>query len=110
MKFEDLKKFIDIEEERLKKCYVYPEKDKRILAHAVKLGEEVGELYDEVLAKIGLQRKEKAGEYSDESLAEECADIFIVTMLLANSLNINVENALIKKIEKIEERHKNNNC
>ena len=108
MNFEDLKKFIEIEDERLQKCYDYPDKDKRILARTVKRGEEYGELCDEILSHTDLQRKEKLMGRDPEHLAEEFADIFIVAMLLAKTMDVDIEKALIKKIEKIEGRHINN--
>jgi hypothetical protein len=41
------------------------------LAQTVKLGEEVGELQAEVLGALELQRREKAGRYSRETLGGE---------------------------------------
>lgn len=58
MEFKDLLKFIEIEDERLKKYYdSYEDQEKIILAQTVKLTEELGELCDEVLAHNSLQRR-----------------------------------------------------
>ena len=109
MTFEELKNFIKLEDTRLAKCYgVYSDKEKEVFSHSVKLTEEVGELCSEVLSKYSRQRKGKTEAYNEEKLAEELVDVIIVASLLANSLNIDVETTLKKKMEKIERRHKEN--
>jgi len=40
-----------------------------------------------------------------ESLSEEFADVVITTLLLAKAMNVDVEKALEKKAEKINERY-----
>lgn len=76
-----------------------------ILAQAIKLGEEVGELYAEVLGRGSLQRPDKASKYTDETLAGELADVFICTAVLAQILGADLVGAVQKKIEKVNERN-----
>jgi NTP pyrophosphatase (non-canonical NTP hydrolase) len=67
MELEDLLKFIEVEDERLKKYYGgYSDQEKRILARTVKLTEELGELCNEVLAHNSLQRKQKLDNHKTE--------------------------------------------
>ncbi len=106
MELKDLLKFINMEDERLKKYYgSYPDQEKRILARTVKLTEELGELCDEVLSHSSLQRKQKLSEHNKDNLPEEFADVIITALLLAKSMDIDVEKALEKKVEKINKRY-----
>lgn len=107
MDLKKLLKFIETEDVRLKKFYGgYPDQEKRILARTVKLSEELGELCDEVLSFNALQRKEKLENQSGENLLEEFADVLITTLLLAKAMNIDIEEALKRKIQKINRRYK----
>jgi NTP pyrophosphatase (non-canonical NTP hydrolase) len=88
---------------QLAERYPQPESE-RILSHAVKISEELGELCSAVLAQAKLQRAEKLAEQSDENLGEEFADVLITTLLLAQDLGVDVESALENKISKIRSR------
>lgn len=105
MELKDLLNFIKIEDERLQKRFVYDDKEKRILARTVKIAEEVGELCDEVLAFNSLQRKEKLDGHGQENLSEEFADVLFTTLLLARSMNIDIEKAIEAKMDKINKRY-----
>jgi len=106
MELKELLKFIEIEDERLKKYYgSYTDQEKRILARAVKLTEELGELSEEVLFYNSFQRKQKSENHNEENLPEEFADIIITTLLLAKAMNVDIEKALEKKINKINKRY-----
>jgi len=106
MKFTDLLKFIEIEDERLKNYYGgYGDQEKRILARAVKLSEELGELCDGVLAYNSFQRKQKLDKRDENNLLEEFADVIITTLLLAKAMDVDIRDALTKKIEKINKRY-----
>lgn len=59
----------------------------------VKLLEEVGELCNEVLTFYALQRKTKLRTNNEDNLPVECADFLITLLLLAQSMNINLEEA-----------------
>jgi NTP pyrophosphatase (non-canonical NTP hydrolase) len=106
MEIKELIKFIEIEDERLKKHYGnYSDQEKRILVRTVKLTEELGELSNEVLAHNSMQRKQKMDSYDKNNLPEEFADVIITTLLLAKAMNIDIENALEQKIKKINKRY-----
>ncbi len=103
----DLLKFIEIEDKRLKEhYYINVDTDKLILARTVKLTEELGELCEEVLLHNSFQRKEKLDIHQKENLPEEFADVIITTLLLAKAMEVDIEKALGKKIEKINNRYK----
>ncbi|MDE2079387.1 MAG: hypothetical protein KGI73_03310 [Patescibacteria group bacterium] len=78
----------------------------RVLARAVKLMEEVGELSDEVLGSLGFQRQEKLDAHTAEKMGAEAADVIITTFLLAKSLGVDLSDALEKKMAVIRERWK----
>ena len=106
MSLKELLQFIATEDERLKKYYGnYPDQEKRILARTVKLSEELGELCDEVLSFNAIQRKDKLENHNGENLSEEFADVLITTLLLAKSMDVDIEEALKRKIAKINKRY-----
>ncbi len=106
MQFKNLKKFIKTEDRRLRVKYGnYKDEEKRILARAVKLTEELGELCDEVLAFNSFQRKDKLVKRDADNLPEEFADVVITTLLLAEVMGVDIEKALKVKIEKINKRY-----
>ncbi|MBI2474493.1 MAG: hypothetical protein HYV68_02215 [Candidatus Taylorbacteria bacterium] len=101
-----LKKFIETEDGRLKQTVEsYPDNEKRSFARMIKLTEEVGELADEVLARGSFQRKEKLSEYAAGSIEGEFADVIITSLLLAKTLELDVDKALREKIDKINKRY-----
>ena len=71
------------------------------------MSEELGELCDEVLSSGAMQRKDKLKNHSGENLPEEFADVLITTLLLAKSMDIDIEEALKRKIAKIDKRYEN---
>jgi len=105
MELKDLLRFIEVEDEKLKKRYgKLSNKEEVILARTVKLGEEFAELCEEVLAYNSLQRTQKLDNHNKESLQEEFADVIITALLLAKSMNVNIEMALEKKMQKLNQR------
>lgn len=105
MELENLLRFIETEDEKLKKRYSrYINEKEVILARTVKLGEEFGELCEEVLAYNLLQRKQKLDNCDKENLPEEFADAIITTLLLAKTMNVDVEKALEEKMQKLNHR------
>lgn len=69
-----------------------------------KLTEEVGELAGEVLAYEGKQRAEKLAARDKDALGDEVADVLICTLLLAESMGVDVDEALQRKIAKVDQR------
>ncbi len=102
-----MKKFITEESRRLEQKYSRNKLSPRenILAETVKLNEEVGELCNEVLSFLGEQREEKLKSFDKEKLANEIADVLIVTLLIAKSVDVDFELALENKIKQIETRY-----
>jgi len=68
-----------------------------------KLVEELGELSEAMTTADGLQRGDKLRKARSE-LADEFADVLLVTLILAEEWNIDAKKALIEKIEKIKKR------
>ena len=56
-----------------------------VLAQAVKLAEEVGELQAEVLGQAGYQRASKDQRFTAESMSRELADVMICVALIVSS-------------------------
>lgn len=80
------------------------------LTNTAILMEEVGEVARIMARKYGEQSFKKSDE--DVNLADEMADVLFVLMCLANQTGINLDEALVKNLEKKSirdaERHKNN--
>ena len=75
------------------------------LAQLARLTEEVGELAREVNHTYG-EKSKKASE-PDNSVAEELGDVLFVTMIMANSLNIDLTDVFEKNMEKFNHRDHN---
>lgn len=102
----DLLDFINEESERFNKHYNYSDKQKEILARTVKVAEELGELCSDILSFNSLQLKRKLDKFDKENLPDEFADVIIVTLLLAKSMDIDIRKALEDKMEKVKLMHK----
>jgi len=78
----------------------WPLKDgnQRIFARTMKIVEELGELADEILTSMNLQRNTKIAQFSKENLEDEFADVLASLILLGNELEIDVEAVIRKKI------------
>jgi NTP pyrophosphatase (non-canonical NTP hydrolase) len=87
------------------KYRLYTEAEKEILTKTIKLNEEVGELCNDVLSVLKLQRKSKLEKFEKRNFYEEFADVIITTMQLANSAGVDVDRAINDKIKKIESRY-----
>jgi NTP pyrophosphatase (non-canonical NTP hydrolase) len=108
MQLQELLDFAHLERQRLLTYFqqegINLAQDKEILANTAKLSEEVGELSNEVLSYLGLQRKSKLAKSKPEDLAEEIADVLITTLVLADGAGIDISQALEQKIAKIKIR------
>ncbi|MEK7452657.1 MAG: MazG nucleotide pyrophosphohydrolase domain-containing protein [Patescibacteria group bacterium] len=104
MTLEIFQKFIDEQDALFRAVKDSNKTDReRVFARVIKLGEEYGELCDEVLASVGDQRKDKLDEKHD--LEGEFADVVIVAFMLAKAMNIDMKKALINKMQKIKDKH-----
>ncbi|MFZ5376644.1 MAG: MazG-like family protein [Patescibacteria group bacterium] len=84
----------------------WPLKDgqQRIFARTMKIVEELGELADEILTSMNLQRNSKIEKFSRENIEDEFADVLASLILLANEMDIDVEAVMKKKIKFTRER------
>lgn len=76
-------------------------REKDILVKTVKLSEEVGELSNDILATLSLQRKSKLNAFSKQNMYEEFADVLLAVMTLANVMRVDLERAFSGKLDKI---------
>ena len=76
-------------------------REKDVLARTVKLQEEVGELANDILSILQLQRKSKLDAFEKRNLYEEFADVILSTTSLANALRVDMDRAVKEKLEKL---------
>lgn len=101
----DLRNWIRRQSKKLEIRFGGTQTDKeKLYARTIKLNEEVGELCEEILAYNKDQRTEKLENKTSDDLAYEIADVLITTLLIAESLGIDPNDALQKKITKIDKR------
>jgi NTP pyrophosphatase (non-canonical NTP hydrolase) len=70
----------------------------------MKIVEELGELANEILTSMNLQRKSKIAQFSRENVEDEFADVLGSLVLLAIELDIDMEQVIKKKIKFTKER------
>lgn len=104
MEIKDLSKFIDSEIKRLEDYYKDKDKDELTMAMGFKVVEEIGELFSELLAHKGYQRKEKLDKLNKEEIKKEFADVILTVLILAKRFDVDIESALKIKIEEIKKR------
>ena len=76
-----------------------------IFAQAAKLSEEVGELNAELLARQRMQRVDKV-RAGDSGLRDELADVVICCAILAEALQVDLNDALVRKMELVDNRYR----
>jgi NTP pyrophosphatase (non-canonical NTP hydrolase) len=86
--------------------HIRTQEEIEILTYAIKLNEEVGELCNDTLSVLKLQRKSKLERFDKRNFYEEFADVIITTIQLANAAGVDIERAVNDKLTKIEERYK----
>lgn len=74
------------------------------LGQMARLTEEVGELAREINHYYG-EKQKKANE-AEKTVEEELADVLIVTLMMANSLDIDLTAAFEKNMKKFNQRDK----
>lgn len=84
----------------------WPLKDnqQRIFARTMKIVEELGELSDEILTSMNLQRNSKIAQFSHQNIEDEFADVLASLLLLGNELDIDIEEVMLRKIALTRER------
>lgn len=78
--------------------------DKKVLARTLKMMEELGELSDEILTSMQLQRKAKVSKFDQNNLNDEFADVLACVILLGVELGIDIEEVMHRKISMTHER------
>lgn len=84
---------------------LYTPVEREILTKTVKLNEEVGELCNDILSILKLQRKAKLEKFDRRNIYQEFADVVITTIQLAAVAGVDIERAIHDKLIKIEERY-----
>ncbi|MBD3250295.1 MAG: hypothetical protein GF381_01870 [Candidatus Pacebacteria bacterium] len=72
----------------------------------MKIVEELGELADEILTSMNLQRESKVAQFSRENVEDEFADVLGSLILLAIEMEIDIEKVIRKKIDYTRQRFK----
>ncbi len=99
----ELLEMIDIVTKNIKNSYNLTDKE-HILASALKIAEEAGELSSEILVKIWRARQKKIDHFDQDNMEWEFADVILSTLVLANMMDIDINQAIKNKIEKIKKR------
>ncbi len=100
----ELQKVLKAYEKNLRIKFVsLTKKEKDILAKTVKLQEEVGELANDILSVLSLQRESKLRKFNKKNLYEEFADIILALTSLANTLGVDLTRAIKGKLKKVLE-------
>ncbi|GIK83674.1 MAG: hypothetical protein BroJett025_02960 [Patescibacteria group bacterium] len=76
----------------------------RIFARTMKIMEELGELSDEILTSMNLQRNTKIAKFSQQNIEDEFADVLGSLILLGIELDIDVEQVMKRKLAFTRER------
>ena len=110
MNLKSLQEKIKTLNERTRPQYrLYSQTEKEILTKTVKLNEEVGELCNDILSILKLQRKSKLQHFDKRNMYEEFADVVITTIQLAQAAGVDVERAVGDKLKKIEGKYLSEN-
>ncbi len=83
-------------------------KEQKIFARSMKIMEELGELSDEILTSMNLQRNTKIANFLAQNIEDEFADVLASLLLLGIELNIDVEKVMKRKIAFTKKRFKMN--
>ncbi len=79
-------------------------REKEILAKTVKLNEEVGELCNDILSILRLQRKAKLDRFDRRNIYQEFADVLLTLMQLAVVTRVDMDRAVNDKLRAITQR------
>jgi NTP pyrophosphatase (non-canonical NTP hydrolase) len=77
-----------------------------IYARTLKLMEELGELANEILAKLGLQRQSKLDKHTQQDLEDEFGDVLLTVLMLGIEMDLDVAEIMRRKfISNFERMH-----
>ncbi len=103
MNLKNLQEKVKILNEKTRPHYkLYSQTEKEILTKTVKLNEEVGELCNDILSVLKLQRKAKLDKFNKTNVYQEFADVIITTVQLAVAAGVDIDRAVEDKLKKIE--------
>jgi len=106
MNLKELQVHAKAEDERLREHYNYGTDERELaLAYMTKITEETGELAEQVLIHLGLQRKAKLMTKKREDLEKEFADVVYATVIFADHLGIDVDKLMTERIAEIKQRN-----
>ncbi len=106
MNLKALQEKVSLKGQGAARYHLYTTEEKEILTMTVKLNEEVGELCNDILSILRVQRKAKLDKFDKRNVYEEFADVILTTLQLASSARVDIERAVEDKIKKIEARKK----
>ena len=102
LSIKELQRQLRTQEQRLRIKFVsLTKREKDILLKTVKLSEEVGELSNDILSVLSLQRKSKLEAFDKTNLYEEFADVVLGALALANTMRVDMDRAVRDKLKKI---------
>ncbi|MCL5433220.1 MAG: hypothetical protein M1524_03870 [Patescibacteria group bacterium] len=106
MNLKNLQEEIKIANEKSRPHFkLYTQTEKEILTKTVKLNEEVGELCNDILAILRLQRRAKLEKFDRKHIYQEFADVIITTIQLASISGVDIQRAVKDKMKVIENRY-----
>lgn len=76
-----------------------------VLARSAKVAEEYGELIDEILGSLGLQRQDKLDKLDKENLKKEYGDLVLTVFLLGLSLDLDIKQVISDRLEEKYQEH-----
>ena len=104
MQLKEILDFVDKVDAHFLQKHPDMDKERQSLWRSVKLTEEVGELNEQLMGHYGYVRKEKLEKFSQEHLEHEVADVIISTIMIAKSLDVDLDRALTNKMAIVKER------
>jgi NTP pyrophosphatase (non-canonical NTP hydrolase) len=78
--------------------------DQRVFARTMKIVEELGELSDEILTSMNLQRDTKIAKFSKQNVEDEFADVLGSLILLGIEMDMDIEKIIQRKIDYTRDR------
>ncbi|MDH5533646.1 MAG: hypothetical protein OEX81_04440 [Candidatus Pacebacteria bacterium] len=78
--------------------------DQRVFARTMKIVEELGELSDEILTSMNLQRDTKIAKFSKQNVEDEYADVLGSLILLGIEMDMDIEKIIQRKIDYTRDR------
>jgi len=88
----------------LNRLWPLKNKQQRIFARTMKVVEELGELSDELLTSMNIQRNSKIAKFSHQNVEDEFADVLGSLVLLSLELDIDIEEVVKRKISYTHKR------